>query len=169
MNEDALLTRIRSVVDDFVWAVHDLSPELLHFQLKETRSGSENWSIHQHLSHVVDLEKEVSLPLLRWLVLPDMLEPAPYSRKEWMADRYDYELSSPHLIVELNRVREEEFEILTEIPQENWYNLREASAWGPVTCQWVAELIYRHSLDHLHCIMAIIQERHLDAVISKES
>ena len=66
-------------------------------------------------------------------------------------------------------MREEEFEILTEIPQENWYNLREASAWGPVTFKWVAELIYRHSLDHLHCIMAIIQECHLDAVISKES
>ena len=78
MNEDALLARIRSVVDDFVWALHDLSPELLHYQRKETNSGSDNWSIHQHLSHVVDLEKQVSLPLLRWLVLPDMLEPAPY-------------------------------------------------------------------------------------------
>ena len=55
MNEDALLARIRSVVDDFVWALHDLSPELLHYQRKETNSGSDNWSIHQHLSHVVDL------------------------------------------------------------------------------------------------------------------
>tara|TARA_B110000263_G_scaffold146688_1_gene127245 strand:- start:157 stop:669 length:513 start_codon:yes stop_codon:yes gene_type:complete len=167
MSENALLTRIRSIADDFVWITHDLTPDLIHFQLEGDDIGDEGWSIHQHFSHVVDIEREVSLPLLRWLVLPEMLEPAPYSRKEWLETRYDHQISLPHLIIDLNRIREEELEILETISKEAWHDLRTESSWGPVTCQWVAELIYRHSLDHLQCIVAILQERHLDIAIKK--
>jgi hypothetical protein len=69
--------------------------------------------------------------------------------------------------MDLNRIREEELEILETISKEAWHDLRTESSWGPVTCQWVAELIYRHSLDHLQCIVAILQERHLDIAINK--
>ena len=58
------------------WAVRSLTAEQLHY----SASPSE-WSVHQNLSHLRDMEERVYLPLLRWATVPDMLDPATYSRR----------------------------------------------------------------------------------------
>ena len=61
-----LLARLRQATEDFAWAVRHVS--LLDQGYAPT---AEEWTIHEHTSHVRDMETEVLLPLLRhpeWLL-----------------------------------------------------------------------------------------------------
>ena len=45
-----------------------------------------------------------------------------------------------------------------------WQGWRTDTRWGPLTCQWIAETMYRHTLDHLQQVMALRQDIHLAAL-----
>jgi hypothetical protein len=54
--------------------------------------------------------------------------------------------------------------ILRDITDMAWSRYRTDTRWGPLTCQWIAELIYRHVLDHTQGVMGLLQDVHLAAV-----
>ncbi len=153
-----LLSRLRQASDDLAWAVRGLAGNQARF----TPAGGE-WSIHEHLSHVFDMEQEVCLPLLRWATVPDMLDPLDYSRKEWHERRYRPDQPLAEIMADIGRIRDEELAIFRGIGDIEWARWRTETRWGPLTCQWIAELMYRHVLDHLQGIMALRQEIHLES------
>ncbi|HCV00093.1 MAG TPA: hypothetical protein DGL25_02730, partial [Dehalococcoidia bacterium] len=83
-----LIARLRATNADLSWAVRDVPGEQHHWA-----PDGDEWSIHEHVAHLVDMEERFYLPLLRWAAIPDMLEPANYSRRLWRDERYD--ASSP--------------------------------------------------------------------------
>ncbi|HCU99895.1 MAG TPA: hypothetical protein DGL25_01735, partial [Dehalococcoidia bacterium] len=62
------------------------------------------------------------------------------------------------------RVRDEEFDVFRELDDSAWLHLRDDGNWGPVTCQWIAEVVYRHALDHLQGIMGLRGDLNLAAL-----
>jgi hypothetical protein len=147
---DELLERLQRTTSDLSWAVAGLD-----FDAATLCPSDTEWSIHEHLSHVVDMEQEVYLPLLRWATVPEMLDPRDYSRKEWHEQRYRPNAAIGTVLTELVRIREEELAIFLSMRDSTWSLWREDTRWGPLTCQWIAEVIYRHALDHLQGIMAL--------------
>jgi hypothetical protein len=154
-----LLTRLRAATDDLAWASHALGP--IHLAYKPSEA---EWSIHEHIAHALDMEQEVILPLLRWATVPDMLVPLDYSRRGWRERRYRPSAPIGDLIGTLQRIREEELLVFLEMSDQAWVRLQTDAQWGPVTPQWVAELAYRHALDHLQQVMALRQDLHLAAL-----
>ena len=154
-----LLSRLRAATEDLGWAVRKLTAE----QLQYTPSESE-WSIHQNMAHVRDMEERVYLPLLRWATVPDMLDPANYSRQEWLEQRYDNEETLVELLLDIGRMRDEEFSIFRDMTDVIWTRYRSDTRWGPLSCQWVAEVMYRHTLDHIQAVMGLRQDLHLAAM-----
>jgi hypothetical protein len=126
--------------------------------------SDEEWSIHEHVAHVRDMEQEVYLPLLRWATVPEMLDPLDYNRKAWHESRYDADEPLFDIMNDINRIRDEELGIFREMTDVVWMRYRTDTRWGPLTCQWVAELMYRHVLDHMQNIMALRQDLHLAAL-----
>lgn len=110
-----------------------------------------------------DMEREVFLPLLRWATVPDMLDPLDYSRKLWHDLRYSPDEPVAEMVEDLNRMRDEELTVFADMGDEMWTRYRTDTRWGPLTCQWLAELMYRHALDHLQGIMALKQDLSLAA------
>ena len=159
-----LIARLRSASDDLAWAVRNLSAQQYHYV-----PMPEEWSIHQHVAHLVDMEAQVYLPLLRWATVPEMLDPADYSRAVWQVERYDRSVALADLSAELGRLRDEEAEIFREMDDLTWTRLRRDTRWGPLTCQWIAEVMYRHTLDHLQGVMGLRQDLHLAAVQPPEA
>ncbi|MFN0096807.1 MAG: DinB family protein [Dehalococcoidia bacterium] len=157
--QEELLERIRRTTGDLVWAV-----ESLDFDAATLCPSDTEWSIHEHLSHLVDMEQEVYLPLLRWATVPEMLDPRDYSRKDWHERRYRPNESVDTLLGELARFREEELAIFHGLRPSAWTAWREDTRWGPLTCQWIAEVVYRHALDHLQGIMALRSDLTLEAL-----
>ena len=153
-----IVSRIRRATDDLEWAVRGLSVEQWSYQ------PPEQWSIHQHLSHMRDMEQEVYLPLLRWATVPEMLDPRDYNRREWHERRYRPEESLGAIVDDIEKIRDEELLIFRDMTDFMWTRLRTDSRWGPLTCQWIAELMYRHVLDHLQNVMGLLQDLHLDAI-----
>lgn len=151
-----LVTRIQSATNDLAWAARDLDDVAAHYRPEEGE-----WSIHENLSHVRDMDQEVVLPLLRWIAVPGMLDPRDYSRHEWRRGRYNPNEPVSRIITDIFRMHEEEAEIIEAMSDEAWEQLRDESRWGPMTGQWIAELIYRHTLDHLQQVMALRQDIHL--------
>ncbi len=155
-----LTSRIRAATEDLAWAVRGLSPAKVAYH---PESGDE-WSIHEHLSHVLDIEQQVFLPLLRWATVPEMLDPLDYNRREWHERRYQPETPVGNVVNEIARIRDEELLIFRDMTDGAWSRYRDDTRWGPLTCQWIAELIYRHTLDHLQGIMALRQDLNLMAL-----
>ena len=154
-----LTSRLRSATDDIAWSIRGLPSSATTY----TPSATE-WSIHEHLAHLRDMEQEVYLPLLRWATVPEMLDPLDYSRRDWHEHRYKPNESMTAILDDLSRIRDEELAIYRDMADHVWTRFRTDTRWGPLTCQWLAELMYRHALDHLQCIMALRQDIHLDAM-----
>jgi hypothetical protein len=153
---EGLLARIRQTTDDLEW----ITASVADADLRRS-PGADEWSAHEHLSHVRDMDREVILPLLRWATLPDMLGPRPYSRREWHQRRYYEDELSGDILADIRRMRDEEIDIFEALTPEAWERYLPASALGPVTCEWIAEFALRHGLDHLQCVMSLAQEHHL--------
>lgn len=154
-----LTARIRAATDDLAWAVRGLRMEDAAWKAR-----ADEWSIHEHLAHLRDLEQEVNLPLLRWATVPEMLDPLDYNRREWHNRRYNPEEPIAAIMEDLSRIRDEELGIFRDMTDVIWTRYRTDSRWGPVTCQWIAELIYRHVLDHLQGILALRSDLNLLAL-----
>lgn len=151
-----LVSRLRSITDDLAWAVRGLSLARLAY-----RPSGEEWSIHEHVAHLRDMEQEVYLPLLRWATVPDMLDPLDYNRRAWHEQRYRPTEPVTDIVNEIARIRDEELAIFRDMTDVAWTRYRTDTRWGPLTCQWLAELMYRHALDHLQGIMGLRQDLHL--------
>jgi hypothetical protein len=154
-----LLARLRHATDDLAWAIRGLSDAAAHY-----KPNPSEWSIHEHLAHFRDMEEQVYLPLLRWATVPDMLDPKDYSRREWHEKRYRREEPLRRILEDIFRMRDEELAIFRELRDHEWTRLRTDTRWGPLTCQWLAEVMYRHTLDHLQGIMGLLQDLHLAAL-----
>jgi hypothetical protein len=151
-----LLSRLRSATDDLAWSVRGLNAGRLGY-----RPDDNQWSIHEHLSHLRDMEQQVYLPLLRWATVPDMLDPLDYNRREWRERRYIPGEPALDIMNDIARIRDEELAVFREMTDVGWTRYRTDTRWGPLTCEWLAELMYRHVLDHLQCIMALRQDLNL--------
>lgn len=154
-----LTARLRSATDDIAWVVRGLLEEQAHY-----RPVPGEWSVHEHLSHLRDMEQEVYLPLLRWATVPEMLDPRDYSRREWRERRYDPAEPLAAIMADIQRMRDEELAIFRAMGDATWTRYRTDTRWGPLTCQWIAEVMYRHTLDHLQGIMGLVQDLHLAAL-----
>jgi hypothetical protein len=154
---DALAARLRLITRDLEWAVGGLGGADESYA-----PAVGEWSIHEHLSHLRDMEQEVYLPLLRWATVPEMLDPRDYSRRDWHEQRYRPSEPLQNIVRDLGRMRDEELSIFASLDEAAWGRWRDETRWGPVTCEWIAELMYRHMLDHLQCIMALRQDIHLE-------
>ena len=151
-----LAARLRAVTEDIGWIIRGTAIEQAAY-----KPADYEWSMHEHLSHLRDMEQQVYLPLLRWATVPDMLDPLDYSRKQWHDQRYRPMESLEGMYSDLQRIREEELAIFRDLNDLTWVKMHNESRWGPVTCQWIAELMYRHALDHLQCMMALKQDLNL--------
>ncbi|MBA4179806.1 MAG: hypothetical protein C0506_04385 [Anaerolinea sp.] len=154
-----LTSRLRSATDDIAWSVRALPAEEAAY-----RPSEGEWSIHEHLAHLRDMEQQVYLPLLRWATIPEMLDPLDYSRRDWHEHRYRPAEPLSGILDDLSRIRDEELAIFRSMADHVWTRFRTDTRWGPLTCQWLAELMYRHVLDHLQGIMALRQDLHLAAL-----
>jgi hypothetical protein len=155
---EGLLSRLRQATADVAWALERLPAELQQYKPSEA-----DWSIHEHAAHLRDMEQEVYLPLLRWATVPEMLDPRDYSRRDWHEHRYSANEHLGTIVVDITRMRDEALLVLGAMDDAAWTAWREDTRWGPVTCQWIAELMYRHTLDHLQGVMALRQDINLEA------
>jgi hypothetical protein len=64
-------------------------------------------------------------------------------------------------MADIQRIRDEELAVFRDMNDATWTRFRNDTRWGPLTCQWVAELMYRHALDHLQGLMALKQDLNL--------
>lgn len=151
-----LAARLRAVTDDIAWIARGTSEDQGHY-----KPADYEWSLHEHLSHLRDMEQEVYLPLLRWATVPHMLDPLDYSRRDWHDKRYKPLEPIGSIINDIQRIRDEELAIFRTMNDQTWTKFREDTRWGPLTCQWVAELMYRHALDHMQGMMALKQDLNL--------
>jgi len=154
-----LTSRIRASTDDLSWMLRGISTQAAAYKPSE-----DDWSIHEHTAHLRDMEQEVFLPLLRWATVPDMLDPLDYNRRDWHENRYRATEPLSRLLDDIARIRDEELAIFRGMTDIVWTRYRTDTRWGPLTCQWLAELMYRHVLDHMQNVMALRQDLHLDAL-----
>lgn len=154
-----LTSRLVNATEDIAWIIRGLGRDHAAYT-----PGPGEWSIHEHLAHLRDMEEQVYLPLLRWATVPDMLDPRTYNRRDWHDARYAPDEPISAIMADIGRIREEEQAIFRNMTDATWLRFRQDTQWGPLSCQWIAELMYRHVLDHLQGIMGLKQDLNLAAL-----
>src|SRR5215510_5863659 len=102
--------QLRSTLDGFIWAVHQVPEERLHV-LPPTALGE--WSAAQHVFHMLDYEERLVLPSMsQWLGVPPVIPEESETDEEAP--------SIEEILSRLERVRQAQMSMLPKFNHDSW-------------------------------------------------
>ena len=154
--DPTLMARLQLSVKGVDWAA-----SLVAHKQHEQPDGE--WSAHQHLVHLLQVEREIYQPRIAGMVEQDR----PLFEK-WDADAAAARIESGSALMDLAeefmRERERTVEVFKGLTAEQW---RRTGVWpqdGEVDLAWAAEKVLAHGLEHFVGLLTIHQEvEHLQA------
>ena len=139
--------QLRSTLDGFVWAVHQVPKERL-YTLPPAQLGE--WSAVQHVSHMLDYEERYALPSMsQWLgvpaVIPEEMEKGVEQSPPSIEER----------LAQFKQVREAEISMLPKFEPMAWDIVKRTTFWGDVSLYWLVCKTYQHTVEHTHNILSL--------------
>lgn len=116
---------------------------------RTVRRVSGDYTLHQLLAHVRDLEALAFLPRLRRILTEDHPRLEAFPSHHWSLESYQPDEPMADVLAHFTRAREEALSILRPLPAEGWGRTGFHPPSGPRTAQWWAEWIYTHAREHL--------------------
>jgi hypothetical protein len=139
--------QLRSTLDGFVWAVHQVPKEHL-YTVPPTQLGE--WPAAQHVSHMVDYEERFALPsMAQWLGVPAVIPEELEKGLEQSPPSIEERLS------QFRQVREAQISMLPKFEPMAWERVKRTTFWGDVSLYWLVCKTYQHTVEHTHNILSI--------------
>lgn len=156
--DPTLMARLQLSVKGVDWAA-----SLVRHRQHEQMEGQ--WSPHQHLFHLISVERHVYQPRIARIVSEEIPVLVNFDTEGYMRERYDNREDIDSLAEQFMAEREKSVGLFKGLTAEQW--LRKG-AWPDgrhIDLAWLAEKCLWHSLDHftalldLHSRMEPIQAR----------
>ena len=116
---------------------------------RTVRRVSGDYTLHQLLAHVRDLEALAFLPRLRRILTEDSPRLEAFPSHHWSLESYQPDEPMTGILADFARAREAALALLRPLPSEGWGRTGFHPPSGPRTAQWWAERIYTHAREHL--------------------
>lgn len=139
--------QLRSTLDGFIWAVHQVPQERLY---TPPPAALGEWSAAQHVFHMLEYEERFALPTMsQWLGVPPVIpeetdegiEPVPPSVEEKLS--------------QFERVRQAEISMLSKFDPDAWHAVKRTTFWGDVSLYWLVCKTYQHTAEHTHNVLSL--------------
>ena len=139
--------QLRSTLDGFVWAVHQLPRERWYMPPPAPLG---EWSAAQHVFHMLDYEERLALPTMyQWIGAPAVLPEEVEVRKR--QERPPIE----DLLAQFEKVRRTEIGLLSKFDASVWTTIRKTTFWGDVSLYWLVCKTYQHTAEHTHNVLGL--------------
>jgi len=139
--------QLRSTLDGFTWAVHQLPKERLYTP-PPTQLGE--WSAAQHVAHMLEYEDKFALPTMsQWLGVPRAIP----EENEKAANQKPPPIEE--MLVQFERVREIEISMLPKFEPMAWDTIKRTTFWGDISLYWLVCKTYQHTVEHTHNILSL--------------
>lgn len=155
----SLLSKARQAVIDLQWAVRSLPSDKLSW-----RPAEHQWSAHEVLSHVRDVQREVYGLRVRRILSEEKPSLELFDETRWQAEHYHPQESAEAMLAELRRDLEETLGIFEKLPAEAWERVGIHPELGPTTAEYWAFRMCAHTVEHLDQILDIHQQLWLQSL-----
>jgi hypothetical protein len=150
----ALLARFADQVGSLKDMLRGLAMTDIH---RPAQAGE--WSPHQVLAHLLDVERRVNLPRLQRILDQDCPPLEPFDQLAWMAEHYHPQEKMETLLLEFARARAECLALLEALPAQAWNREGCHPELGSHTLQWWLERAVAHTAGHIRQMaQAALQE-----------
>lgn len=146
----SLLSKAHQAVIDLEWAIRSLSADKLSW-----RPAEGEWSAHEVLSHIRDIQRHVYGLRVRRILSEERPRLELFDETRWQAEHYDPRESAEAMLSHLRRNLEETLGIFERLPAEAWDRLGIHPELGPTTAEYWAFRMYAHAVEHLDQILDI--------------
>jgi hypothetical protein len=145
---NAILRSLRHSAHDLVREVGKMPAEAPLWQPKEGE-----WSVHECLTHLRDVERQVFLERIRRTLREDrprleFFDEVTYHREHWNEAE---PLQS--ILADFTSARAELVNLLAEAP--DWTRVGLHATRGPITLEWQAEYALQHTWEHTSQLMRV--------------
>lgn len=116
------------------------------------------WSAHQHVFHLLAVERAVHRPRAERMVAVDSPSFTDWDQDAHMRNGYSKAQDVAELAEEFMRERERTFEFFKSLAPAQWARRGSWPEIGPVDVAWVAERAVAHALDHFKALLWVHEE-----------
>lgn len=140
----ALVDRIESSGQDFLWNLEQLSDNLMD---KRVRRGE--WTVHQIAAHVRDVEQQVFLRRTQLIVRDERPKVENFDQERWNAEHYDPREPLRKIFGEFRLARRKWIRLLRGASKRDWSNWAVHPDYGRISLDWLALHGYNHTVEHI--------------------
>jgi uncharacterized damage-inducible protein DinB len=134
---------------------HDLAAEIAQAPAEAAlwRPAEGEWSIHETLTHIRDVERQIFLPRLRRVASVDRPDLPSFDEVAYHREHWNPAEPLEQLLADFVADRSAEVALLE--PVMDWGRVGLHPKRGPVTLAWLAEYALGHTWEHLAQIMRV--------------
>lgn len=144
--DPTLMARLQLSVKGIDWAASLVAPY-------QHRQPDGEWSAHQHLAHLLAVERENYQPRIRRMAAESNPSLQSWESAGYMSERYRPDGDIESLAGELMREREATVGLLKALTKEDWCRTATWPDGKQVDLAWVAEKVLWHALDHFASLL----------------
>jgi DinB superfamily len=147
-DRDTTLRQLKQSSEDLVREAGLTPPEA---RLWRPKPGE--WSVHECLAHLRDIETLVFLPRIRRMITEERPAMMNFDEVAYHREHYNAEEPADDLLAQYVTARNEIVELMTGASDWSRTGLHEVR--GPITVGWQAEYALGHTWEHLSQIMRV--------------
>ena len=152
--------QFRCTLDGFLWAVRQFPVER-HYTIPPMSLELGEWSVAQHVFHLLEYEEKLALPSMRqWLGAP----PAADTRTKQEL------LPVEEMLSQFEHIRAEEINLLSKFSPEAWNLKQRTTFWGEVSLFWLVSKTYQHTMEHTQAVLrfTLFWDRRLERILGTD-
>jgi hypothetical protein len=136
---------LRRTNDDLQRYVNEIPAAQLHWHVPG------EWSAHETLAHLRDVEREVFLPRMQRVASEDHPTLKNFDEQAWHKEHYDPQEPVTDLLADFSAARRQEIMLLDSQPDWSRWGLHEKRQ-KRYTLDFMAHYAFRHTWEHLNQI-----------------
>jgi len=146
--DPTLMARLQLSVKGVDWAASLVQPW-------QHRQILGEWSAHQHLAHLLAVERECYQPRIKRILTEDHPTFENWDENRFMAERYRPEGDITALAEEFMAERAATVDLLKDLTPEQWQRTCTWPNGREVDLAWVAERVLAHALEHFVALLKL--------------
>ncbi len=133
-----------------------LTENLLDADWKK-KSGSQDLSLLELVSHLLDVENEINAPRIETVLAEENPFIAGIDSDPWVVERQYQSTRTPQVINDFMTQRQHSIKRLASLGSEEWLRPARHSFFGPTSLLELVRFIALHDIDHIRHVYALIQ------------
>jgi len=138
------IDRLEQSGKDYLWYLSQLAEEEIH-----APAAPGEWTIHQVVAHVRDIEQHAFLARLERILKEEHPAVQNFDQDEWNMTHYDSTEPFKKIVAGFRAARRKFVQLLRKSTDKDWANWAMHSEYGKISIDWLVMHDYHHTMEHI--------------------